>query len=226
MAARKFDLLARLQAAADPKHAAFIRKLIPGVSLPLLGLRMPLLHRIAKDLARQDDWRDYIDNYPAAQCMEESMLRGLLLGQLSERSCPIELRLKLIEKTLPSLDNWSLIDSCVTCYKFARKHPERVWEWLEPMLISHQEYQARFGVVMLLWHYCDKPEYAQRIATALPLVPSGAYYCDMAVAWCSCELCIRQPVWGKYLIHESRLASKTRAMALRKIRESYRISDI
>lgn len=67
----------RLRAMADPSYRAFHQKLVPEVE-NLLGVRIPALRQLARELAR-GDWRGYL---AAAQTdtYEETMLQGLVLG--------------------------------------------------------------------------------------------------------------------------------------------------
>ena len=53
------ELRARLESLADPGYRAFSARLLP-VGTPLLGVRLPALRRIARELSR-GDWRAYLD---------------------------------------------------------------------------------------------------------------------------------------------------------------------
>lgn len=209
------ELRARLTALAEPAYRSFIAKLIPGAGAHILGVRIPTLRALAKELARNGAWQ-----LPAApgESMEEIMLRGMALGYA--RGLSLAERLAALERFVPHITNWSVCDSCCCTYSFARRHRAEVWEWLTPYLRSGDEFPARFGVVMLLQHFVRAPEWAERVAEALPPVPATAYYAEMAVAWCACEICLLYPAQKERLL--SRLRPGVLRLTLRKIRESNR----
>ena len=202
---------------AEARYRAFAAKLIPG-GMPMLGVRLPALRSLAKRLARAGCWQlpARADAY-----MEEVMLRGMLIGY-APRGVGIEERLAELEQFVPAITNWSICDSCCTTYTFARRHRERVWQWLAPYLASAEEYPARFAVVLLLTQFKQDAAWAARIAATLPTIPAMAYYSEMAVAWCACELILLYPALADSLL--SSLRPSSHHLTLRKLRESRRYS--
>ena len=71
------ELRARLESLADPGYRAFSARLLP-VGTPLLGVRLPALRRIARELSR-GDWRAYLDG-AADGSFEEILLQGMVIG--------------------------------------------------------------------------------------------------------------------------------------------------
>ncbi len=214
------QIKASLRAHADEKHSQFVRKLIPTATRPILGVRMGVIRQLAKQIAK-GDWRQYHDSASEPESMEELMVQALSLGYLAPTT-DIEEQLRAIAAIVPQLDNWSLIDSSVSTYKFVRQHRPRVWDWLQSYLYSQDEYLARFGVVMLLMHFAQERDYAPAIADALPRVITGPYYTDMAVAWCLCELYTYHKDIASPLLNEGALSPSTQRMARQKIRDSFR----
>lgn len=212
---RQPELRRSLEALADPRYRAFASKLIPG-GIPMLGVRLPQLRAMAKQLARAGHWQLPT---PAEPYMEEVMLRGMLIGY-APRHVKLEARLTELERFVPLISNWSICDSCCTTYAFVRRQREEVWPWLAPYLASAEEFPARFGVVMLLCHYRQEATWAARVAEVLPTVPATGYYAEMAVAWCACELILHEPALADRLL--ASLRPSVRRLTLRKLRESNR----
>ena len=209
------ELRTTLAAMADAHYRDFAAKLIPG-GMPMLGVRLPALRSLAKQLARTGQWQLPT---PAEPYMEEVMLRGMLIGY-APRGVGIEQRLAELGHFVPLISNWSICDSCCTTYTFARRHREEVWQWLAPYLASAEEYPARFAVVLLLTQFRQDAAWAARIAAALPTIPATAYYAEMAVAWCACELILLYPTLAASL--HSSLRPSIHRLTLRKLRESRR----
>lgn len=208
----------RLNELAEEKYREFAARLLPGET-QLLGVRLPTLRRIAKQLAQQGIWQLPADE---ARSMEELMLRGMLIGYA--RGVPLSERLGALTGFVPLIRNWSVCDSCCATYAFARQHRETLWEWLAPYSASEQEYEARFGVVMLLLHFKQEEPWAMRVAELLPRVRAAGYYAQMAAAWCACELCLLYPHLAGELLHK--LHPPVRRLTLRKLRESKRITEL
>lgn len=214
------ELRERLKTLAEPRFQAFASSLIPGEQ-HLLGVRLPILRKLAKEAARSN--REEIFNEPTPpQSMEECLLRGMLPGY-ANKSVELEQRLQELARFVPLITNWSICDSCCATYKFARENRERVWNFLQPYLCSEKEFEARFGLVMLLNHFIQQGEWVARIVGVLPSLPCKGYYAEMAAAWLLCEIHLRYPTLAATILAEpTPLSPAIRNRALRKIRESAR----
>lgn len=212
------ELRERLKALAEPRFQAFASSLLPGVD-NLLGVRLPQLHRIAKDIARHNREAIFHEESPP-QSMEETMVRGMLIGY-APASIPIQERLRELQLFLPYITNWSICDSCCATYKFTKEHREIVWQFLHPYLHSAKEFEARFAIVMLINHFIQEERWSRAFLQQLPHIPCSGYYAEMAAAWCICEIHARYPQLTTPLLAEgAHLREAIRTKALRKIKES------
>lgn len=166
----------RLRAMADPSYRAFHQKLVPEVE-NLLGVRIPALRQLARELAR-GDWRGYL---AAAQTdtYEETMLQGLVLG--CAKMEPDELFERLRE-FIPKIGNWAVNDSVCAGLKLVKKHRAETLAFLRPYFAGGEEFEVRFAVVMLMDYYIDE-EYIGEVLSLLGAVRHEGYYVKMAVAW-------------------------------------------
>jgi len=217
---RNEELRRRLLALAEPEYRNFSAGLLPNVGEErMLGVRLPALRALAKELAR-GDWQDYLRTASDAS-FEEVMLQGMTIGNV--RAEPSEI-LPYVAAFVPKIDNWSVCDSFCTSLTLARRYPETVWDFLQPYLSDTMEYSARFGVVMLLHHYVTDA-YFSRVLVALDRVPCGGrYYVQMAVAWAVSVCFVHDP--GRtmaYLQEETSLDDFTYNKALQKMIESFRV---
>lgn len=213
------NLTSALRQQAEEKYRRFAASLIPGEE-DLLGVRLPALRKLARQAARED-WQTLFRALADATCMELVMLRGMLPGYAPHAT--FEERLRALAEFVPSIRNWSICDSCCSTWKFVRAHREETLDFLRPYILSEREYEARFGVVMLLNHYVKEETWAAAVATLLPQVRSHAFYARMAVAWCACELYLQHPESAVPVFHS--LPSDTHSLAIRKIRESRRQAE-
>ena len=140
------ELEARLKALAEPDYQAFASRLLPGVD-NLLGVRIPVLRKLARQLARED-WRAALAAMGNGS-FEEIMLQGLILGYA--KGSPADI-LPHVAAFVPKIDNWSICDSFCSGLKLAAAYPEPVWDFLQPYLDSDRAFSVRFAVVMLLFY--------------------------------------------------------------------------
>lgn len=166
----------RLLALAEPQFQTFSSRLLPGTE-NVLGVRLPKLRKLAGEIAK-GDWRTFLAQ-ARDDSFEEIMLQGMVIGY-AQTELPELLR--YIADFVPKIDNWSVCDSFCSGLKLAREAPEAVWVFLQPYLHSEQEFEARFGAVMLLFYYIDAT-HISNVLSLLDQIPAQGYYARMAVAW-------------------------------------------
>ena len=172
----EIDIKAELVRLAEPEYAVFSRRLLPGTE-NVLGVRLPLLRRLARRIAK-GDWAAYLDTAGDGS-FEEVMLQGMVIGAIC---APPQEVLARTAAFVPKIDNWSVCDSFCSGLKLARTHPEPVWEFLQPYFEDPRPFAVRFAVVMLLFYYIDA-QHLPRVLALLEEVHSDEYYVKMAVAW-------------------------------------------
>jgi len=203
---------------AEEKYRIFSSSLLPGKE-NILGVRIPLLRKIAQKIAKED-WRAYLVS-AENDYLEEVMIQGMVIGSAK---ADIEELLQYAAKFVPLIDCWSICDSFCSGLKFTNKNKERVWEFLQPYLLSDKEYEIRFGVVMLL-SYCVTPEYVSLAFAHFDRIKHTGYYVMMAVAWAVSVYYIKFPEQTYGYLKNNTLDDITFNKALQKITESYRIED-
>ncbi|WP_027937882.1 DNA alkylation repair protein [Anaeroarcus burkinensis] len=203
---------------AEPKYQQFAASLLPNVD-NLLGIRLPLLRKLAQKMAKED-WRRYLKSEDVCY-FEETMLQGMILGYAK---ADIEELLSYVVDFVPRIDNWSICDSFCNGLKFTQNHKERVWDFLQQYLVSEQEYEIRFGVVMLLSFYIEE-EYIDSLLLRLHALRHEGYYAKMAVAWALSLCYVKFPELTLASLQSSPLDTFTYNKALQKITESYRVDS-
>lgn len=172
----KKDLRETLFLMQDEAYRDFSKKLLPKGEA-LIGVRLPELKKLAKEMAK-GDWQTFVSSYETAY-LEEDLLKAFVLGFAKT---DLDERLFYIEKFVPTIKNWSVCDSFCAALKEVRKEPERVFHWIDPYLHSKEEYEVRFGVVMMLDHFIND-DYIDLVLERLDRVCHPGYYAKMAVAW-------------------------------------------
>lgn len=205
---------------ADDTYREFQIKLLPDTRKEnFLGVRLPLLRKIARQIAKE--WgHEYLETSlrrnPKEEYFEEIMLQGMVIGYIREDISDIFV---YTEKFLPKIDNWSVCDSFCSGFKHAADNQVIVWEWLMGLLKSKEEYTLRYGIVMLLDYYVND-NYINRLFPLFDAVRHEGYYVKMAVAWAVSICYIKYPDITMGYLGNNRLDDFTYNKALQKITES------
>lgn len=85
---------------ADPAYRDFNARIIPGAG-EMLGIRIPRLRELARQIARDDNWREFVARSDC-RWFEERMLQGMVIGAVR---CPIDEKLDLVARFVPRIDN-------------------------------------------------------------------------------------------------------------------------
>ncbi len=197
---------------ADEQYRKFHTSLCPGTN-NIIGVRVPVLREIAKKIVK-GDWETYLQQ-ANNKYYEEIMLQGMVME--------LEKRLVYIKEFIPKIDNWAVCDVTCAGFKFTKKHPKEVWEFLKPYLNSNEEFRIRFGIVMLLQFFITQ-DYIQSVIEILNQIHHEGYYVKMAIAWAISICYIKFPKETMQLLKNNDLDNFTYNKALQKIMESYRVT--
>jgi 3-methyladenine DNA glycosylase AlkD len=203
---------------AEEKYQKFTAALIPNIN-NVLGVRLPELRKLAKMIAKSD-WRTYLEQADS-EYFEEVMLQGMVIGYIQTDSAEF---LRYVADFVPKIDNWSVCDSFCIGLKFTLANKETMWEFVQPYLVSKQDYDIRFGVVMLLDYYIEE-EYISRVLERLDSIKHEGYYVKMAVAWALSICYVLLPEPTMIYLKSNSLDKMTYNKALQKITESYRVDQ-
>lgn len=209
---------ARLFALQDGEYRAFQCRLMPTVPPDaVLGVRMPALRRVAKELAGSPQADAFLQVLPH-RYYDENNLHGLLLAQSKDYGQTVQ----ALEAFLPYVDNWATCD-LIRPLPF-KKHPADLIENIRRWMDSEHTYTCRFGMEMLMTHYLDaefKTEYLDWAAD----IRSEEYYLRMMQAWFFATALAKQYDAALPYIETRRLDKWTHNKAIQKSIESYRVSD-
>lgn len=143
-----------LKEKSEPAYREFSAGLIPE-SRPLLGVRLPILRGLAKEIVKEGSWREEISSCEGEnedRYFEETMLRGMIIGYGTEKG-DVQEGLTYVEQFIPYVDNWSVCDSFCSSFLLAGRHREEVWKFLQKYLYSDKEFEVRVAVITLLAQY-------------------------------------------------------------------------
>lgn len=208
------NVKAQLLELAEPSYQEFSSRLLPGTT-NILGVRLPILRKIAKQIAKEN-WREFLKQNDEVY-FEEVMLKGMVIGYIKDAS--VSEMMQYIKNFVPKIDNWSVCDSFCSGLKITKKHQQQFWPMITSYLSSDNEFEVRFGIVMMLNYYVDN-KYVVDTLNHLEQVNHSGYYVRMAIAWATSVCYVQYPNLTLSYLKESQLDTFTYNKALQKICES------
>jgi len=151
---------------AESEYRDFSAALVPGAK-PLLGVRLPKLRMIAKEIAK-GDWRGAVDDMEGENAdayFEETMLRGMIIGYgTAKKGVTQEEGIQYLNFFVPMVADWSVCDSFCNSFTFANKHRDAVWEAIQGYLYSDREFEVRVALILLLSQYLKYDKENQKLS--------------------------------------------------------------
>ncbi|WLD75604.1 DNA alkylation repair protein [Mogibacterium neglectum] len=216
---KKEEIRSRLFDMQDIEFKKFQCKLIPGVnSDTVIGVRTPLLRKLAKEIFKSDDYEEFIRDLPH-EYYEEVNLHGMIICMVSDYDEAIH----EVNKLLPYVDNWATCD-LLSCKKAFKDNLDKLETDVKRWISSGDTYTVRFGIGVLLEFYLDDAfdlKYLEWVAR----VESDEYYIRMMKAWYFATALAKQYDEAIPYIENHRLEEWVHRKTIQKAKESFRVSD-
>ena len=210
-------LLAELESLSEEKFRIFNEKIVHTSRYRVIGVRMPDLKAIAKK--HRADYKEIFEM--PYNSFEEIIIKGAALGFAD---APLSEKEPYIIRYAGMIDNWAECDCFCSCIK-VRKSEEDAWRLLSDKLMKRkEEFVSRVGIVLMFSKFTDEPT-VKKALDIYDVLPYGAYYRDMAVAWGLSVYCVKYPELIIGYLEHSPISITVKLMAAQKIRDSRRVSD-
>ena len=203
---REFN--ARVVATADPAT--------------MLGVRVPKLRRLAREVSRSGDRDAFLAELPH-RWYEGYLVHAFVLNETSEVADAV----RLLDALLPFVDNWCVCDALnPRAFHDEKALDGRQRETLLPLaqrwMGSEHTYTRRFGISMLMRDLLAKGYDPSQLRLAIA-ADNGEYYVRMMIAWYLTEALVPHEEDALEAIASSELDPQLRRMAIRKGIESLRV---
>ncbi len=208
-----------LSSKSDSKYQDFSASLTPVGRYHFIGVRLPELRAIAKDLVKQDGINAL--EYLSDDSYEEVLLQCFVIGYAR---MPLEEKKPYIISYLDKCDSWGLIDSFVSTLKLKKNEAEPMWQWLQILKNNSEPYYIRYILVTMMSKFLDD-EHIDDVLKYVISIHSDHYYVEMAQAWLLATACIRYADEVETILQEGQLNKFVHNKTIQKSIESYRISD-
>ena len=155
----------------DTAYRDFSMKLTKNIDRPYIGVRLPVLRKLAKEIEDID--------FPVVY-HEDVLLRGFWIGR---QKLPFNEKLKLIDNHIQYLETWDEVDCFASEIKPKPDEKDTAYSYFMNLIRSSNTMTRRFGIIFMMKQrksYSDKTE---EILEAITAADNDEYYVSMAVAW-------------------------------------------
>lgn len=206
------EALERLFENQDTVYRDFHKRLLKDDRICNIGVRTPVLRALAKEW--REEWRTFLsfpDEYYEVTFLKCSLVAMLPYGEF----------VKELDGVVGLLDNWATCD----CFRAPciKKHREEFLSVILKYLHDEREFAVRYALVSLLAYYMDE-QYLSVVYEAVLHCDARKYYIATAAAWLLAEVLVKFYASGYGFLKESALDEEVKRLAIRKARESYRIT--
>ena len=215
---KRHILRAELEAMREDGNAAFVAKLTPNIDpSSILGVRVPLLRKLAKQIIREGNADAFLNDVPH-RYLEENQIHAFVLNEITDYDKCME----KLEAFLPYVKCWNVTDAIRP--KIIAKHTEETKPVLYTWLRSEEPYTVRTAIGLFMAYYLEdafETEQAKRIAD----LRFDHYYVRMMAAWYMATALAKQPDAVLPLLEENRMDIWSHNKTIQKAVESFRIPE-
>ncbi len=214
----KNDIVKSLYALQDAVYGDFSAKLIPNISRDcFIGVRTPQLRKLAKDMVKSGEYKDFISYLPH-KYFEENQLHAFIISEIHD----FDMAIKETERFLSYVDNWATCDQMSP--RVFKKNLGVVEKYVSKWIKSKDVYMVRFGIKTLMQYWLDD-NFDIRYADMVANIKSKEYYINMMRAWYFATAAAKQFDAVLPYFRRGKLDEWTRLRAIQKATESFRVSD-
>lgn len=207
----------RLFALQDEKYREFHSALMPTIDKnKIIGVRVPELRKLAKELYKNGAGETFIKNLPHAY-YEEDNIHAFVVEQIKD----FDVCLRETEKFVPYIDNWATCD--MFSPKVFSKHTDIIYKKSLEWISSGKTYTIRYGIGMLMRYFLDE-NFSEKILKTVVGIKSDEYYVNMMIAWFFATALAKQYNSAIEYIEKCRLDTWVHNKTIQKAIESNRIS--
>ncbi len=208
---------------ADGKYREFNARVVATADpATMLGVRVPRLRRLAREVSRSIDRDAFLAELPH-RWYEEYLVHAFVLNETRE----VGSATRLLDALLPHVDNWCVCDALnPRAFHDEKALGGRRQAVLLPLaqrwMASGHTYTRRFGISVLMRDLLGEGYDPSQLRLAVA-ADNGEYYVRMMIAWYLAEALVPHEADALAAIALPELDPQLRRMAIRKGIESLRV---
>ena len=213
------EFIKYLKSLADLKYCEFHKKIVNDNSIKYIGVRTPILRKIAKQISKKD-YNSFV-KINSHKFYEEILLHGFII---TYADVDYDILIQMMKKFIPYMSNWALVDLFATKFKQFTNNMDKGFKEINLFINSDNCWEIRLGLVLLLKMYINS-KYIDKILKISSSIQNQNYYVKMANAWLISECYIKFKDKTINFLQAKKLDFWTHNKAIQKIRESYKVNN-
>lgn len=212
------DFISFLNSISEDKYRDFSKR-ITYTNKEILGIRLPILRNIAKNI-KKNDYKTFL-KMDSRNIFEIDMIKVYIIGSIKE----LDEYMIYFDDLINTIDNWALCDTFIASSKLIKNNKEYFFNISSKLIKTNDEFKNRVGLVILLNYFIDEC-YLPKICELLKDYNTSEYYAEMAYAWLVSYMYISDSKLTIEFMNNSKMSENIKKMAIRKIKDSYKVSKI
>lgn len=205
-----------LQSLGEEDYKKFNSNIIPDTP-HAYGIRVPALRRMAKEILK-GSWKDYLQ-VEKGDFHEEVILEGLVMAGAK---CGYTEMLGYMQAFSEKIYNWAICDT--VSFKGIPKYKDQFLQDADWFIDHKNPWAVRMGFNALMSFYLTD-EYIDAVLERVARIDSPHYYVQMVQAWLVATAFAKCRTKTLAFLEQEPMNPETTNKAVRKIRESLRVSQ-
>lgn len=215
----------RLLPFCETQYADFMRRLVPETRYPIWGVRVPVMRKIAKELAGVPALDEILAHQREAFSVGQPAYEMVMVHLLMIAYAPSDLE-RLMERVWQSvgfIDNWGLCDSVGATLSKRLVKTEEGRAASRALTVSSQGWASRLGLVTALsLDSAFREAYLAFLVAHKGQLDTSSTAVSMGMAWLLSQYAATHPSAVLDLLKDWPFDPQTRARTVQKMRESHR----
>jgi 3-methyladenine DNA glycosylase AlkD len=216
-----------LKSFEDFEYKKFNSKIINDQTVEYIGVRTPILRKIAKEIAK-NDYSGFL-KFNNHKFYEEKAIHGFIIGYAK---LDFDELMKMLKDFIPYISSWALTDTVAKKFPQIMQNLDAAFEEISKFTKSENPWEIRFGLMLLFSMYVT-PEYINQVLKICESINLNhkcckngeiPYYVKMGNAWLVSECFIKFPEITEPFLKSKILEKWTQNKAIQKIKESFKVS--
>ncbi|MCD8026578.1 MAG: DNA alkylation repair protein [Clostridiales bacterium] len=214
------DFIEYLKSNACEKYRDFQSHLIPDSKEIMLGIKIPELRKIGREIAKGG--AESFLKISSPGLYETRMIRGIVTGLI--KTCDFEKFTQLCDAFICEINSWAICDTFCCGLKELKKYKDEYFEYIQKYLQSDNVWAVRAALVIMLDYYLDD-NYIDAVLKRVDAIDSEFYYVRMAQAWLIATAFVKCENKTRAYLLDNSLNDPTFNKAIQKCVESRRIDE-
>lgn len=213
------ELLSELLSLSEENFAAFQKRIIKDDKLIIMGVRTPILRKLAKK---------YKGKYEELCAFPNEYYEVVFLKLAIAAQLPFDRFIEVCDECVDAISDWALCDTftppCIA------EHREDFIPFIKKYLDAGEgfynggEFVRRFALTTLLSFYVEE-EYLPLIFDCITACNPKDYYVMMGAAWLLAEVIIKHYKQGLTYLHSTMCDINIKNKAISKLCDSFRVRE-